>query len=310
MKTVSYTACMAALIVAFGTGNLTAANSQQDPQQQQQQPQTQQQAQTQNTQPSSQPQATAVRLSQLEDNPQQYLGKHISIAGEVDEVLGPRVFKIDESNWADLDGEILVVMEAPLAALVSEEDPVTVTGTLRPFVDVQVEREWGWIGPQPELEADFRSRPVLVARSVVGADPSVGMVFAVTPATGQQGQTAQGAETGTTGTSGRTAPADSRPALTEVTELAKANDNQHVGRRVDLTSVRVDRTAKAGGFWITSGGEELYVLSTDQKVKVQPGQTVSIEGRVLRLPEQMEDRIEKSKKVGNEEIYIYATTVK
>lgn len=45
-------------------------------------------------------------------------------------------------------------------------------------------------------------------------------------------------------------------------------------------------------------------------MRVQPGQTVSIDGRVLRLPEQMEDRIEKSKQVGNEEIYIHATAVK
>ena len=316
MRIVTCTLWTAALIFAFGAGSPEAADLQQNQQNQQKQKQKQQQQQQmQSKSDQQQQQATTVRLSQLEENPQQYLGKRISVAGEVDEVLGPRVFKIDEANWADLDGEILVVMEAPLAALVSEEDPVTVTGTLRPFVDVQVEREWGWIDLQPEVEADFRRRHVLVASSIVGADPSVGIVFAVQPA-GQQiqapqtGQTGQTAEAGTAGPSGRTPAADSRPALTDVAELAKVADNRYVGRRVTLSSVRVDRTAKAGGFWITSGGEELYVLATDQNVKIQPGQTVSIDGRVLRLPEQMEDRIEKSKQVGNEEIYIYATAVK
>lgn len=304
MRTVTWTLGTATLILSLGAGHLAAADLQQQQKQQQQQqtPSKSQQEQ----------QALTVQLSRLEEDPQQYLGKRISVAGEVDEVLGPRVFKIDEANWADLDGEILVVMEAPLAALVSEEDPVTVTGTLRPFLDVHVEREWGWVDMQPELEADFRRRPVLVASSIVGADPSVGMVFAIQPG-GQQGQTAQSGQTsqaGTAGTSGRTPAADDRPVLTDVNELAKVTDHRYVGRRVSLSSVRIDRTAKAGGFWIAVGGEHLYVLPTDQNAKVQAGETVSIDGRVLRLPKQMEDRIERSRHVGNEEIYVYATAVK
>lgn len=312
MKNRNRVVCTVAVASAISVGAAAAdRQSNQQPQQQQQQKATQE---TTPRQP-----ATPVRLSQLEENPQQYVGRRISVSGEVGDVLGPRVFKIDESNWADLDGEILVVMEAPFAALVKEEDPVTVTGTMRNFTDVRVEREWGWLDLDPEIEARIKTRPVLVATSLVGTDPDLGLFISVQPArqAGETGQTAQAGQTGqrekvgTSGTSGEATPArDSRPALTDAAELAKATDIQHVGRRVTLSSARVERTVEPSGFWVSSGGDELFVLPADSNTRVQQGQTVTIEGHVLRLPEQMEGHLEKSKKVGNEEIYVYASSIK
>ena len=295
--------------------------------------QQQQQQQTQASQQQTPPPAQSVRLSQLEDDAQPYIGRRITVSGEVEDVLGPRVFKIDERNWADLDGEILVVMQVPLAALVKEDDPVVVTGTLRRYVDVDVDREWGWIDMTPEFEARIRTRPVLVADTLTGTDPDVGMYVSVQPAnrtaTGQQGQTQQSTQTGQTGasqmgqtgqtgqtgTSGssakaKTADMDKRPALTDASELAKATDNRHVGRKVMLATARVDRTEKPGGFWVASGGQQLFVLPSDNNKTVQAGQRVTIEGYVMRLPEQMESILENTSGVGNEEIYVYATSIK
>lgn len=48
--------------------------------------------------------------------------------GEVDDGLGPRLFKIDEPNWADLVGAILVSVPTTLAAMAREADRVTMTG--------------------------------------------------------------------------------------------------------------------------------------------------------------------------------------
>lgn len=289
------------------SGSVAIAAGQQNPSQQQPKQQQQQEA---TKQTKAQEPATPVRLSALEDHPQQYIGRRVSVSGEVEGVLGPRIFKIDERNWLDLDRELLVVLDTPLAALLKEDDPVTVTGTVRQFVDVDFEREWGWIDLDPEIEARIRTRPVLVATSVVGSDPDAGLLVSIQePAQTGVGQQQQ--QPGTVGTTGRASSGDTRSALTDAAELARASDTTHVGRRVNLSSVKVDRmAAKAGGFWVTANGEELFVLPSDPKTSVQAGQTVNIEGHVLRLPEQMEDRIEKSKKVGNEEVYVYATSIK
>lgn len=294
-------------ITAFALASSVAvagAQQTQQPQQQQQQQQPNQQSD-----PAQQP-ITPVRLAQLEDEPQQYMGRRVSVSGEVEDVLGPRVFKIDERNWIDLERELLVVLDTPLAALVNEDDPVTVIGTVRRFVDVQFDREWGWIDLDPEVEARIRTRPVLVATSITGTNPDVGLTVSVVEPP-QAAAGGKGTQPGTVGTSGRTAKGDSRPALTNTAELARATDTTHVGRRVSLSSVKVDRTAnESGGFWVSADGEELFVLPANDTVKVQAGQTVTVEGHVLRLPRQMEDRIERSSKVGNEEVYVYATSIK
>ena len=57
-------------------------------------------------------------------------------------MLGPRVFKIDEGHWFGLGGEMLVVMPTHLAALVNEDDRVTVTGTVKEFVRAEFDREF------------------------------------------------------------------------------------------------------------------------------------------------------------------------
>ena len=312
-------ACTLGLTVALsGTGAAAQSTGEQPPppkEQQQAQP-----SQKGNKQPGP-PQT--VRLSQLEDDAQPYIGRRVTVSGEVEDVIGPRVFKIDERNWADLDGEILVLMQVPLAALVREDDPVTVTGTLRRYVDVEFDREWGWLDVSPAIEARIRTRPVLVAETLTGTDPDIGMYVSIQPAnqtaggqqsrqTGQMGQTGGSGQTGTSGSSAKpkTADMDTRPALTNTSELAQATDDTHVGRKVMLSNVRVDRTDKAGGFWIASGGQQLFVLPSDNSKSIQAGQTVNLEGYVMRLPEQMESRLEKSSAVGNEEVYVYATSIK
>jgi hypothetical protein len=96
--------------------------------------------------------AMRVRVDDLESDPKKYLRQRVSVDAEIEEVFGPRLFTIDEPNWGDLDGEILVVMPTALAAAVREDDRVTVTGTVEQFVLADVEREWGWLGLEPDVE--------------------------------------------------------------------------------------------------------------------------------------------------------------
>jgi hypothetical protein len=285
---------------------VAAQQSQQQPNQQQNQNRKAEKAKDKQGQQQVQTTADRIELEEIEENPGKFMGRKVTVQGEVDAVLGPRVFKIDERNWGDLDGEILVVMSAPLAALVDENEPVIVTGTLRPFVKTELEREWGFLGLNPEIELDLKDKPVLVASSLVSAEGNMILGVATAPAGTPQ-------PTGTAGTKGGKSRGDMDSAVTDVRTLAEADDTAMVGRRANLTSVKIQAMDDDGGFWVTGPGDgRLYVLPAGDKgqVNAKVGQTVSIEGYVLRMPEQLEQKLEDNPKVGNEEIYVYALTVK
>lgn len=260
-------------------------------------------------------QGTRVELDDLEDNAQQYTGKTISVDAEVDEVLGPRVFKIDEGHWFNLGGEMLVVMPTHLAALVNEDDRVTVTGTVKEFVRAEFEREWGFLGLTDEIEVELRTRPVLVASRVVGGDDNVALMIQTgqpdartTGQTGQQ-QAQQGRQTGDrpVGTAGE--KMDERfntgRTVTNLSDLADA-DHEFVGRDVKIENVRIEKTAKDGGFWARSGNTSILVLPVDTARQRTAGQSVSVDGVVLRMPRHMRESLDPGAD-WNDTIYIYAT---
>jgi hypothetical protein len=251
-------------------------------------------------------QGTRVELNDLEDNAQRYTGKTISVDAEVDEVLGPRVFKIDQGHWFNLGGEMLVIMPTHLAALVREDDRVTVTGTVKEFVRAEFDREWGF-DMTDEIEVELKTRPVLVASRVVGGNDNVALMIQ-TGQTGQQ-QAQQGRQTddrpvGTTGekmderfNAGR--------MVTNLSDLADA-DHEFVGRDVQIESVRIEKTAKGGGFWARSGNTSILVLPIDTSRQMTAGQSVSIDGVVLRMPRHMRQSLDPGAD-WNDTIYVYAT---
>lgn len=234
----------------------------------------------------------AVSINTLEENAMKYRGQTVKVTGEVDEVLGPRMFKIDEREWLDFDGETLVFALAPLTMFVNEGEAVTVTGTLRTIMDVDLQKEWGWFELEPDVEAELNKRNVIVATGVV---TSTGAARLMDPSTPEA-----------VGTSG-----SSKAALTDVAMLAKSEDNRLVGRKVDLNNVKAVSIAKAGGFWVNAGSDTLFVLpASADTLKVNPGDTVSISGVVLSMPQGMNERVSDRKMAPDEEIYVYADEIK
>jgi hypothetical protein len=268
-----------------------------------------------------------IKLDEIEDNPKRYLGKTVSIDAEVEDVYGPRLFTIDEPNWADLQGEILVMLPSPLAALVSENDRVTITGTLKPFVRAEVERSWGWLGLDTDTEVEFSRKPVLVASRIVGGDNNRAMVITVDKAAGQTAgktdtsntpaQTSAQSQQSTASTrqSASSAPqstshrqsAHDMTAVSDPQVVARA-DVDFVGHEVNLT-VPVHAKAKDRGFFVKAGDRQVYVLPAFDQVDIaRSGEKVTLEGVVLQMPRQMRDRIE-APQSANDDIYIYATDV-
>ncbi len=243
------------------------------------------------------PAGMTVSIGDLEENPSQYIGKTINVTAEVEDVFGPRLFKIDEPNWGDLDGEVLVYLPSDLAALVRENDRVTVTGTMKMFLKADVEQELGWLEPDPDVEIEFAKRPMLVASRIVGGDSNVALAI-------RAGAPAAGAS-GAVGTSG--AAAASSGALTDAAAIARG-DSELVGRQVDLEGVKVARVARNHGFWIEAGGQSVFVLPAQhaQGTTAAAGQSVSVDGVVLSMPRSLSDKVGDT---GNDEVYIYATAL-
>ena len=233
------------------------------------------------------PQGMSVTVDQLEDEAARYTGKQISVDAEVEDVLGPRLFTIDEPRWGDLEGEILVHVPNGLAALVREDDKVTVAGTVKPFVRAEIDREWGWFGlVDPALDIRLSKRPVLVADRIVGGTSDVAMVIK--------------------------AGDESKPAQSPITDgaaLARA-DEAMVGRRVHLHNVTVKGTARDRGFFVDAGNRSLFVLpGRDGTGSAKPqGGTVTIRGVVLQMPREMDDHLKAPGEL-NGDIYVLATSL-
>ena len=110
-----------------------------------------------------------VTAAQVINNPSAYVGKTITVSGDVEEIHSPRAFNMDSGASV---GELLVLGREPFpqlpeagnrAYLVS--DTATVTGIVRLLVTGEVERELGW-DLTPEIEAEFSAKPVLIAQQV------------------------------------------------------------------------------------------------------------------------------------------------
>jgi hypothetical protein len=234
-----------------------------------------------------------VELDELEENPSKYIGQAISVDGEVEEIYGPRLFTIDEPHWGDLDGEVLVLLPTPLAALVKDDDRVTISGTMKPFVRAEIEREWGWLGLDPSLDIEVTSKPVLVAERLIGGDDNVALVIDTTAHRDRA-----------VGTSGSNAA-----AVTDAHTIA-TGDEALVGRQTRLNDVRVTGTASSagGGFFVSSGGTQVYVLPAQAGTSVASGDSVSIEGVVLQMPRGMAGRLNAPGTL-NTDVYVYATDI-
>jgi hypothetical protein len=233
-----------------------------------------------------------VALDRLENDASRFIGKRISVDGEVDEILGPRLFTIDEPHWGDLEGELMVFLPGNLVAAVRDDDRITVSGTVKRFVRADVEREWGWLGTDPAIEAKLSLKPVIVADRIVGGDSDRVVVLNASEKSDQA-----------VGTSGSSATAGATAVIDDAGRIASAGD-ELVGRRLALPQARVVDT-KDGGVVIASGDRKLFVLSEGKDAQRKVGETVTIQGVLLAMPDDMPGRLDIDDL--NDEVYVYAT---
>jgi uncharacterized protein YdeI (BOF family) len=254
---------------------ITASSAQQQPP-----PKQQPSAQQPPSRQSSSGSATKIDLDELENNPNKFIGRTVTVEGEVDRVLGPNLFTIDERDWADAEREMPVVVPEPFAAVVKTDAPVRVTGTVEKMPIARIAH--GLFNDQ-KIKAEIEQQPVLVASEVIATQTGANLrIQADKPPDTSSGQ-----------------------PVTDVNQVAQAKDKELVGKRVELSGVMVTGATNEG-FWIrTPSGERIFVLTTS-KPTVKEGQQADVKGVVLELPEGLKVQVEG----GNEPIYIFADAVR
>ena len=103
----------------------------------------------------------------LTSNPELYYGKPLAIEGEVEDIKSYGVFELDEEQA--FGGEDLLVVQLKPRIKLQEEHTAIVYGKLRPFIAVELERDYdlGWdLSIQEQIEAEYSRKPVLVAEKI------------------------------------------------------------------------------------------------------------------------------------------------
>jgi hypothetical protein len=99
------------------------------------------------------------------DNTAQLIGQTVTVRSEPVRKLGPSTFTISDDRF--LGNESILVVNATGKPFVLPESgqEVQVTGTVRNFVLADIEREYN-LGLQPNLYAEYESKPAIVAQSI------------------------------------------------------------------------------------------------------------------------------------------------
>ena len=114
--------------------------------------------------------ALAPKVGEVTRNPSAYYNKTIAVKGEVEDIVSPTAFRLDEDGLDGvIDNKDLLVLNPKTGQTVKDDQAIVVTGVLRPFVVADIERDYdlNWdLTVQRKLEAEYSQKPVLIAQSV------------------------------------------------------------------------------------------------------------------------------------------------
>ncbi|HET8884279.1 MAG TPA: hypothetical protein VFM68_02305 [Candidatus Saccharimonadales bacterium] len=113
-------------------------------------------------------------LSRITSGPDAFVGQDVTVTGEVQDVLAPRIFKISNDTAGD---ELTVLTPQPLTVEQAQESEeflqdnanVLIVGTIQTATVAEIERDYG-LTLDAEVEAEFDQTIVLVAHSITFTD--------------------------------------------------------------------------------------------------------------------------------------------
>ncbi|WP_017660429.1 hypothetical protein [Baaleninema simplex] len=112
-------------------------------------------------------------IEDLAENPGKYVGRTVSLTGEIEETRSPYIFELEEDGGVvELfnDDSVLVVSNDISQAPIEEGREVRITGQVREFSIVEIERDYDFdfddLAIREELEYEYEGRPVVYADSI------------------------------------------------------------------------------------------------------------------------------------------------
>lgn len=201
-----------------------------------------------------------VSIDDITDNPSRYFGRTVTVAGEVDEIIGQRALTIGGDDFIGED-ELLVVSVnqlpnvsgRPGANRLDKDDLVQVTGPVRRFAVADLEREIG-TDLDDNLFRDWEGKPAVVARQV------------------------------------NVMPRGAGARITDLNTLFnEPNKEALVSRQVRLTGLKVQAMPAPNVFWVGPSNDRLLFVTRGAQTpmpspNITVGDTITIEGLVLRVP--------------------------
>lgn len=106
----------------------------------------------------------APTISEINDNPEAYIGNEVTVQGEVGEVIGARLFRLSDPGLLGGDNLLVFAMNEDIS--VAEGDSVEVTGTVERFDLTTIEREATDVENLEELLEENTESPMLTAQTV------------------------------------------------------------------------------------------------------------------------------------------------
>jgi hypothetical protein len=110
-----------------------------------------------------------ISAGKLARDAKDFYGKTVTVKAEVEDVFGDKTFTLDEDSVL-AGADVLVLVPGGMTAALTTDQKVVVTGTVRPFVVAELDRDFDFFQGgkiiKTEKKVDFEQRPVIVATTV------------------------------------------------------------------------------------------------------------------------------------------------
>lgn len=200
-------------------------------------------------------------VDNVEKHPSEFIGKRVTLTGEVDSVFNDRAFELGGLQWM-FGGDVLVVTRTPVTLgkeKLAEGREIALSGVVREFVVTDIERELQW-DLERKLEIEWQDKPVVIADSISAVESYATWTGAPTP--------------------------KSRiVSMWALYSTAQAGDLD--GAEMALTNAELTERREGPGFWIgLHGHPRLFAVAApgEQLTKLPAGSRIDVEGTLHAMP--------------------------
>lgn len=119
------------------------------------------------------PSRTIISLEEVAEETEKLMGSTVTITGEVEKIIGPNAFILQETGSLYNDDRVLVILNSPPQVPIIEKRQVQVTGEVRQLIAAEIETDYdlNWdLELKRKLEVEYTGAATVVANftSLVG----------------------------------------------------------------------------------------------------------------------------------------------